>query len=608
MNIIHLKKLPLLLLITLAFLLFTRLYRISEVPTALVHDELIYVMQARSLWLTGSDMSGNWNPLTVTPFNSAFAEFPSILMAPAAFITDNPILNAKIVHILTGMLIPFVLSWFAYGIWKNKLLSVTTLVVASANPWLWQFSRMTFDSLFSVFFYLVGAAIVLTTQKWLRLISVPFFILAFYQYQGLKLILIPFVLLLCAYVFFENKLFIKNNFFSKLNRPDIISLLVITIFSLVLFSYYSFIALPQQTASSRLSQILFLEDEYVASEVTKERQSSLQTPFTSLVSNKYTIIIAGITKNIFKVLNPTFIFFSADEAPNRFVVFNHGYFYIIDFLLLFVGIYLFVKDKQTVKLLFYGLLLLITLIPSVINTHQSFTFRAALFYVLLIPLISYALSNILQNKKWYVPAVTMLLYLLAVINFAYHYFYQYPVYAVDGQFFVERVLSSYINRVPKDTKVIVYGVDQEYLFNSYLFYNNHYNKHTSRQVKQAILDESFTFENVEFRNTCIDTQTLDPAAVMITVADPDICEIEGQSLPKTILQDKMSAFLSVPAVKDSGELYKIFRDPVCNQYDLPTYIAPRSAQLFSVENLDDEQFCENWITDFSPLNTPVQVN
>jgi hypothetical protein len=95
---------------------------------------------------------------------------------------------------------------------------------------------------------------------------------------------------------------------------------------------------------------------------------------------------------------------------------------------------------------------------------------------------------------------------------------------------------------------------------------------------------------------------------MITVADPDICEIEGQSLPKTILQDKMSAFLSVPAVKDSGELYKIFRDPVCNQYDLPTYIAPRSAQLFSVENLDDEQFCENWITDFSPLNTPVQVN
>lgn len=595
------KKVPLIIIATVIFLLFSRFYKILEVPTALVHDELIYVMQAKSLRLTGTDMSGQWNPWSLQPFNSAFAELPSILMSLAISSTANPILNAKLIHILVGIALPFVLSWFAFGIWKNKHFALCTLIVASVNPWMWQFSRMMFDSLFSVFFYLLAGAIILNVKNWWKLLALPALFFAFYQYQGLKLIFIPFILLVCGFVLIEKKLLFNKKFITSKFDSEIWSVLIISILSIILFFYYLMIALPQQSASARLSQIVFFEKEYITQEVTQNRQLSLITPVTSLVINKYSVVALTITKNVLKTLNPTFIFFAADEAANRFVTTKHGYLYLIDFLLILVGTYFLLKDSKMGKCVLYFLLLMVSLIPAVLTVGQSFTFRAALFYVLLLPLISYGITRIIETRKTIYVIAIVSVYALSVLNFTYHYFYQYPVYAADGQFFSERVLASYIDRIPKDRKVLVYSVDQEYLFNSYLFYNNLYNENTVDTIKQAITSNQFRVDNVEFRDTCIDPNQLDATAVLITPADPNICETNGESFPKTILQERIGNHLTVPAITDSGELYKIFSDTVCSQYDLGTYIAPRSSKIFSVEQLENEDFCKSWITNLAPL-------
>lgn len=173
------------------------------------------------------------------------------------------------------------------------------------------------------------------------------------------------------------------------------------------------------------------------------------------------------------------------------------------------------------------------------------------------------------------------------------------MYAADGQFFVERVLASYINRIPKDKKIILYSPDQKYLFNSYLFYNNIYTRDTAYLIRESLIKNTYTFENVEVRDSCIDTLQLDNNAILITTNNPDICKPDGESIPNTILNTQLSDPISIPAINDGGELYKIFGDTVCNQYHLSSYIVPRESKLFAVESLSDQEFCTNWITDYN---------
>jgi hypothetical protein len=355
--------------LVLFFLLFIRFFKINEIPTAFVHDELIYVMQAKAISFTGHDMSGTWSPSSLKPFNTAFAELPSSLMTIGINLSSNPVISGRITHILVGILLPFALAWFTYGIWKNKQLAGITLVIGSVNPWIWQFSRMTFDSLFSLFFYLLGGAIILNSKKWWKLLSVPILFVGFFQYQGMKLLFIPWVVLLVAYEVLGSKFELNKKFLLSKLRSFSAPLIIIIISSLALFGYYIQVALPQQSASTRMSQIVFFEKAYTAAIVDKDRQLSIISPFLPLVSNKYTVMMETVVKNTFGAINPTFLFFAADEAANRFAATNHGYFYLPDFFLICGGIFFLIVDKKKfVSNIYYLVIVVTTLIPAVITT------------------------------------------------------------------------------------------------------------------------------------------------------------------------------------------------------------------------------------------------
>lgn len=611
------------LLVILIGLFFSRFNLLDQIPAAFVHDELIYVMQAKALSLTGSDVRGTWRPWQLVPFNVAFAELPAVLMTPAVALTQNPWLGARLTHALIGLLLPFALGWLVYGIWKNQHLAVITIALAAVNPWLWQNSRMTFDPLFNLFFYIVAGGVLLNLTGWKRLWAIPLLILGFFQYQGLKLVFLPWTATLVAWLLVNEgvRFFPAPNWRRKLSTL-LVSLVVFGVAAGVM-AWYVIVALPKQTAATRLTQLIFFDQDFIAREVNNKRRLSLDSPWVRLTENKVTAVGSHLTEYSFELINPKFLFFHAAEAANAFAVTQHGYFYALDLVFILAGIaFMTINKKAWLQNLMYGGAVIMATIPATLTTALSMTFRASLFYLLLLPVAAWGLYYLLKIMSPKLYWLVLAAYGVSVIYFSYHYFVQYPLYSADGQFFAERVLANYLHRLPPEIKVTVHTKEQEYLMNSYLFYNQLYTKDTAKEISQNYQDQTYQFGHLQLSSSCLDIYEPDPTQVLIgskyieSCPFPDatpsaqVIDVTANKLFDPELEARSKRILSIPALDNNEDLYRIYHDPLCGQYQLPERLAPKTLNHLELEKLSTEEFCRTWLSTYKlpapeiPSSTP----
>ncbi len=595
---------------TFSFLIISRLYKIDQIPVALVHDEIIQVMQAKSLLYSGKDMSGTWNPLSLTPFNISFGELTPVIMAPGLIFNGNQIFVSKLIPAIIGILFPFVIAWYVYGIWRNKNISIIALIIAAINPWLWQVSRMSVDNMFNPFFYLLGGSIIFNLRGWWKLFSVPLLMLGFFQYQGLKIVFIPFVLINLLILIIKEKIIIISHAKLVFNKRLISISSIIFLFCFLLFIWYMFIALPKQSAYSRLSQIIFTNQELITKNVDLQRRLSIETPLLIYISNKYIEITKFIISRLYDVINPNFIFVSAYDPSTPYNVSKHGIFYIFEYAFLISGLYVMLIPKAgRWENWLYILMLVLSSMPALISTNESFMFRAGLFYILLIPIISKGICEVVKKNLPILNVSIIGVYVIGIALFSYQYLYQYPVYAADGQFFSERILASYIHRIASSSNsIIVQTHEPEVLMRSYLFYNNLYSTYTYESIKKAINNKQLNVENVYFVQTCAEYPNITDDTVIILERGNRYCDSNSKDYQTLNLNTQLrlphirkGANLSIPAVNDNGELFNISNDALCSKYKLSTYIVPRKLSLFTVEKLSDVDFCMTWITDQSKI-------
>ncbi len=184
-----------------------------------------------------------------------------------------------------------------------------------------------------------------------------------------------------------------------------------------------------------------------------------------------------------------------------------------------------------------------------------------------------------------------LFYLLNIGGFIYDYLYRYPIYSANGLYFSEKILSDYLIR-NQNRKIAVYSNRSDSYFEAYLTYNNLVNKNNLKDIRQAFVGErTFQFQNIIFANVqCVpvnDEQTL-------IIKDIDIPFCENNNLKH----------FSIASLEDSGEMMQIYQDSLCLQYqaDLNHYLRYDNLQSFNFSKLDDQQFCQKWITDLSKIN------
>ncbi len=612
--------------LAILFLVFSRIYQLASFPVGFFPDEMVYLIEARSLAELGSPFTESWQPWKLEPLGVMWAELPAVFLSLGYLLSDNVLLGARIIPSLMGLSLPLLFSWLMLGLTDNRRIAWAGLVVAICNPWFWQFSRMSFDPLFSLWFYVLGLALMINLKGYCKNWAILSFFLGFFQYQGLKLILLPVVWLFALYYLIAKKHFqlsklswkaLKKSIFDfwQKRNPSSISIMMIGLATGCLIFIYVGWLLPGQGAMARLTNTIWSDQEYleeISLEVNTQRRLSFdQSIVTRLFANKAIIHLKKIADSYLRVFNLQNVFMFGEPEYSLFAAFSHGFFLLIDLPMLIYGLAILLTDKR-LKLLKYLLLslLIIAPVPALINTTNDWlVFRSAFLYLVILMIVAVGWGQLLEQRSL-VTKIMLLLLAANVADFAFHYNFRYPLYSANGVRFQERVLSNYLARTPADRQVVVFHPDpSQFIKYLYLF------KKEITQADVALLrtqladhPEEIEFGQILIRSGCLDSSLYNPS-IQTLILSPDIkeCELDDNDQGDLVMDDLLikpldfKKGLSIASLVDSGEQYFILGDQVCSSFQPAKFMHIQSLNLTHVEYLSNQQFCENWILDLSDL-------
>lgn len=576
----------------------TRFLYLSQIPTSLAHDEMGYVINAQSLLITGKGKSGEWSPFYLTPVESYLGELPAVFMAPFLSLPFSSLVNVRLIFVLMSLTLPIVVGLLCWELTSSKLAAYFTGIVALFNPWIWQNGRLAFDGFFSLYLYVLGIYLFIRNKDYHKLWALVPFVLGFYCYQGFKLIL-PFV----AVVLAGYNLFVKQKFEPSKKKITVSSLLLIAI--AVLMGFYFIFQFSRQEASlSRIEhQLLSPNHPRITSEVDTSRRLSLASPVNKIFLNKYTQLGKEVISRYMLVFGWRELFMEISASNTPYAVWNHGIFYIMDSVFIGFGIWYFLKRNQFLPLIFLVGLIFIAAIPATINDSLWFFFRASLIVPLFCILAGLGWYWLWQRSRLIFYTATAV-YVVSIIHFSFIYFIRYPVFASENIYFSPRLLGEYLHRLPSSTPVVVFDHEPEFAFTSYIFYNNLFTKENATEIQNAYKTKLYSFGSVQFID-CIPAD-FQPSTSQVSIIDTrvPVCKSkEGEPPPRAgFLENDLFAItpsqpVFIKSIKDSGNDYSIYADPICEEPDkLNTFINPRSLAEFRFQTMTDFDFCKTWIT------------
>ena len=550
---------------------------LNEIPIGLNHDEITFVMNAKAVFLTGMDLSGTWNPLSLTPISYGFpmSELPFLIVSPLIGILDSSPFAARIPYVLFSVSLVAVLFFLALRLF-GKNTAIIVGLIAAFNPWGIMLGRTAFDSPLAAFFYMLAFLMLLYLKNWKILLAfIPLF-LGFYSYIATKIILIPFVVIITLLAWSINK------------KKFLKYYLLLCVFCIVLSGFFV-LSLKSQTTGVRVSELATPFTTKVAGNVNEERQLSITTPLTPIFSNKFVSFGKDFLQKYTGIYSPSYQFFYGDKDMHLSLWF-HGYFYYLDLIFLVLGYCaLFQKDKK--NWLTLTALALIAPLPAALYAKDAvYVTRGVMIFPTFILLIGYGLSYFIdlfkKRKQKIIIAVITTMYVILFLNFINIYLFRFPIYNSEGPDLSSRVMSRYVTLVSANQKVTVYTNEPDALYKDYLFYSNTYNKSTTPLVAKNFRDRNFSLGNVSFKTGCPDGKTI-LAKLPIVIAVSSSCN--SGTISNT-------DFIQIPQLNDSAPVYKIYFDSLCNKYPFGRFTTIFSIFDFNIEKISEEKFCKNFIT------------
>ncbi len=550
-----------------------RFIALDRVPTAITGDELIYPVTAKAMFLTGHDITGTWNPLSIFAFHYP----PGELQAELPYF----------IHLVADSFLPFSLFTYRYPfamlsvgivalmyLIAKKLFgthgAIFTGFLTAINPWFIVMGRTGYESTPATFFYLLGLYIVVAYPAYL-VYALPAFMLGFYSYIGTKILFIPFIALSLILSFVINK---------KLNTRSVMALCV----PAILFVGF-FVSQITLSGQSRLSDILLPNAPVFAQKVDSIRKISIQSPLLALMVNKYTMFGENLMQKTLRIFSASYLFADGD---NFFLQARHSFFYPIESIVLVVGIGSLFAMHQSVFLIIMSFIVL-GAIPHVVHRTQSdFSGHLALMYPFIIFVLGHGLSYVYTHTKktykYIVILICVIAYTVSLGNFILVYFYQLPLQGA-GDFHM-RILSKYLVIAKKQNlPIFVYSPQGTDIFKKYLAYADRLKKDTMPSLAQPLKpDGSITFDGITFTscNNSIDVGNTNAIHIVSSIC--------GFPSVNTLTHTKISR------LSDGGTIFDIYNNSVCNRDSLSNYPHDIIQTDFAVESMPAEAFCRVYIS------------
>lgn len=579
----------------LILLVGSRFFLLGQIPVGVHYDELVYVLQAKAFLLAGSDLIGTWNPWRLMPLTSQHAELTTLFFVPGFWFFADPIVAGRVVSAILGITFPFLVGWLAWNLWQDKKIAWVTIFVTAFNPWVWQLSRMSFDPLPGIWLAFLAVAIITDKKFAFKWLAFPFIFLAFFHYQGYKILIAPWIGLWSYFAWKSAKVLSgKMAIFS-------------TLFAVGLFAIWFAVLLPSQGAVQRNQKTVFFDPTFkdqIVSNVMTDRRLSLDNQLQPIAHNKFQALGEYFVKRYVSNFNLETLFISGEPNLSPFSVWSHGFFYMIDLPLFFIGLYFMFAQKKWRKAAgIWGILFLLMPLPRLLTTVNDWMiFRGSIGYMLILFPIGIGLHAFLNQKNW-LKWLVIGLYGVFIARFTYDYFYRYPLYSTNGLYFEQRVLANYLARQSPEISVTVYTQAPEFLLYSYLNYNQLVTEKSLPVIRENLRNGRYQFGNMLFTTDCIPEEE---ALTGLVVAERDrahcspIVTSETTSA-KVDLSLKPGNSLSISSPLDSGEIFWIYGDTLCQNFNLGTFVDINRLSELQVERLSNQQFCEVWIKDLNPL-------
>jgi len=587
MKIIDKKNLILLLFVIL-LALFVRIIYLDRIPTGLSDDELLYALQSRAFFYTGKDLTDQWSPISMDkpPSNviAPYARIPYILLSPYFSFVDFSLLTIRFPYAFIASLFTIVIYLLGSGLFSKKAGIIASFIYA-LNPWSIYFSRTAYEAPIALYFAYSAFAYLLFAKSINILFVIPLYFLSFYSYMGTNIILPVFMLAICIYAWHKN----KNKYGYEY---------AIVIGFTILLSVIYILHLPNDLGGSRIGELLNPFTVDVSKYVDTYRRLSISTPYMQYFTNRFKSIFDIFINQYIGLFSPDFLFLKGDSAA-RYSLWMHGIFYIIDPILLLIGLMLLFRKYFSQSILLI-IIILISPIPSAIHFGDTqYVLRSSFMYpviILLVGLGLYQLFNFIKNITYLI----FIIYIFLYINFFYIYTYQNPIYNYESFGISGRIFSKYAKLASdKGYKIqmISNGPNKE-LFRQYLFFNNRYNYLTYQNIAFQLTKDVIVFDNIKFIS-CDDFDN-----------NPEIISI----IPfnhSCIKKTNSEKYLSLTDFPKNEPIYQIFNDKICDKYNIKTYMEDIKITDLKIEDLPQQRFCEKYFTrdaGYNDINNKISKN
>lgn len=567
---------------------FLRLWHLDRIPTGIVMDEFDYVLNAKFVYHTGSNIYDNWSPWSLATFPDEVpkGELTYLVSLPFVGPFGLSLLTARIGFALISVVSVAIIYGIAvtlFGPWVGLIAGF----MAAINPWSIYFGRTGYDVPVSITFYLLAFLCLLKLRgSKILLTLIPLF-LAFYGYIGTKLLFLPYVFITIIGVW----LFIRK-------RQDTKWFALVLLGAILIFGQFVF-RVQTTTASLRINQLFTPFDPTVAAEVDTQRRLTLDTPLTTLFANKPIVYLKTMVVKFFGAFSPGIIFTNG-EGMASFALWEHGLFYPLDALFLLLGAAFLLAGTPTLLVLFAAIIL-IAPIPAVFSTEgTTYVHRASLMYPFFTILIAYGIHGSLawvrQNARSIAVGTIALLYVVLTANFAYLYFFRFPYYNSESFGLSQRLYTRYSTLAATHGINVINLTDSPQLyFRNFMFYANLPTAETIPAIRDIMKTKNYIWDNTTFTKTCPTKADIDAGKTTYILSITSPCKELFINRPMT----------AIASLSNGGMQYMLFNDNLCSGYALSSYPTGFTMNDFAVENLTEAQFCEKYIVRYTdPLYRP----
>lgn len=467
--------------------IFLNFYKQNDSPPCMNADEVAYGYNAYSVLKTGKDEYGKFLPLRFKSFEDYKLPLYGYLSIPFIKIFGLNEFSTRLLNKLVGIAyVPmvFLIATELFGITAITLLAST---LASAEPWIFIMTRHAHEGELAALFTLTALYFLIRYMKKklfkdFVFINISLLLLSFSYHTGRI-----FLLFFAAYQVWILMKDRKKGFI----RENISKLLIIFIITCIPF------LVDLRYGANRVQRLFFTKNVGFQMRITEY----LNEHPLRIMHNKLTEGIKSITNNYFGQLSPDFFFIWGDRNW-RFGFNGFSILTPVEYLLFFVGLYYFFRNKFKYRWLIL-FLFLITPLNNALTWQEYSLIRT---YFLIFPIIftvSYGVYHLyLSVKNTRIRNVGFLVILSVFLFFIGQswdfYFFHYSKRAAIvrawqcGYKEVVQYVKANYNKF--DTFVMTERYGQPYIF--FLYYLQYPPEKYQTQAKLSIPDE-YGFGEVE---------------------------------------------------------------------------------------------------------------